>query len=127
MYDYDFDSRGKHMSHVWNRADGTGAMIVAKGSLEGILEHCMIDSQFRGRAMNANAELAARGMLCSPSLVAHVHRYPNSLGRGLTTSASWNCTGYLDFTILSDPAFLPPSRSASALVSCSSSSPEITR
>src|SRR6185437_15010387 len=26
VYDYDFDSRGKHMSHVWNRADGTEAM-----------------------------------------------------------------------------------------------------
>jgi P-type Ca2+ transporter type 2C len=62
VYDYDFDSRGKHMSHVWGRADGTGAMIVAKGALEGVLEHCMIDSESRERAIRANAELAARGM-----------------------------------------------------------------
>ena len=61
-YDYDFDSRGKHMSHVWQRADGTGAVIVAKGALEGVLEHCVIESGSRERAMRANAELAARGM-----------------------------------------------------------------
>lgn len=45
VYDYDFDSRGKHMSHVWKRADGTGAVIVAKGALEGVLEHCMIEGE----------------------------------------------------------------------------------
>ena len=62
VYDYDFDSRGKHISHVWTRADGTGAVIVAKGALEGILEHCMVDSESRGRAIRANAEFASRGM-----------------------------------------------------------------
>ena len=59
VYDHDFDSHGKHMSHVWVRAGGTGAMIVAKGALEGILEHCTIESEARERA---NADLAARGM-----------------------------------------------------------------
>lgn len=62
VYDYDFDSRGKHMSHVWKRAHRTGAIIVAKGALEGILEHCKIESGSRERALSANAELAARGM-----------------------------------------------------------------
>ena len=62
VYDYDFDSRGKHMSHVWNRADGTEALIVAKGALEGVLEHCTIESEARARALRANADLAARGM-----------------------------------------------------------------
>jgi len=62
VYDYDFDSRGKHMSHVWNRTDGTGAVIVAKGALEGVLEHCAIESEARERALCANADLAARGM-----------------------------------------------------------------
>ena len=37
-------------------------MIVAKGALEGILEHCAIDPRARERAIRANAELAARGM-----------------------------------------------------------------
>jgi len=62
VYDYDFDSRGKHMSHVWKRADGTGAVIVAKGALEGVLEHCMIEAGARESALLANADLAARGM-----------------------------------------------------------------
>jgi P-type Ca2+ transporter type 2C len=61
-HDYDFDSRGKHMSHVWGRANGTDAIIVAKGALEGILEHCSIDSAARERAIRMNTELAARGM-----------------------------------------------------------------
>lgn len=34
-HDYDFDPRGKHMSHVWKRSDECGAIIVAKGALEG--------------------------------------------------------------------------------------------
>jgi P-type Ca2+ transporter type 2C len=62
VYDYDFDSQGKHMSHVWRRADGTVAVIVAKGALEGILEHCKIDPDSRQRVINANADIAARGM-----------------------------------------------------------------
>ena len=62
MFDYDFDSRGKHMSHVWSAADGKRATIVAKGALEGVLEHCAIDDTARARAVAANADFAARGM-----------------------------------------------------------------
>ena len=42
IHDYPFDIVGKHMSHVWARRDGEEACIVAKGALEGILEHCAI-------------------------------------------------------------------------------------
>jgi Ca2+-transporting ATPase len=62
VFDYDFDSRGKHMSHVWRRTDGHQATIVAKGALEGVLEHCAIDAGARARAVAANADFAARGM-----------------------------------------------------------------
>ncbi len=62
VFDYDFDPRGKHMSHVWRRADGGQATIVAKGALEGILEHCTIDASDRARALAANTDFAARGM-----------------------------------------------------------------
>ena len=62
VFDYDFDSRGKHMSHVWNAADGRQATIVAKGALEGVLEHCAIDAPARACALAANADFAARGM-----------------------------------------------------------------
>lgn len=62
VYDYDFDSHGKHMSHVWRRTDGTAAVIVAKGALEGILEHCRIDQDSRQRVISANTDIAARGM-----------------------------------------------------------------
>ncbi len=67
VHDYSFDMVGKHMSHVWVRTgsaegDGRQACIVAKGALEGILEHCAIaPAEFR-RAQAANAEMAAQGM-----------------------------------------------------------------
>ena len=65
VYDYDFDSRGKHMSHVWKRADGTGAMIVAKGALEGILEHCTIESGSRERAITRQCGTCRTWNACS--------------------------------------------------------------
>ena len=62
MHDYDFDAHGKHMSHVWERVDGSGALIVAKGALEGLLDHCAADPASRAQAIKANARLAASGM-----------------------------------------------------------------
>ncbi len=66
VHDYPFDIAGKHMSHVWMRAhggDGAGAArIVAKGALEGILEHCAIAPGERERALAMNSDLAGQGM-----------------------------------------------------------------
>ena len=61
LADYDFDPVGKHMSHVWTR-DGGRARIVAKGALEGVLDHCRPDPAARARAEEANTRLAAQGM-----------------------------------------------------------------
>ena len=61
--DHDFDPVGKHMSHVWERADGgPAARVVAKGALEGILEHCAISTEDRAAAEAAQAHLASLGM-----------------------------------------------------------------
>jgi Ca2+-transporting ATPase len=59
VFDYDFDPVGKHMSHVW-RKGGTWR-ITAKGSLEGILEHCAIPASEREAAERENARLASQG------------------------------------------------------------------
>lgn len=63
-YDYQFDPVGKHMSHVWREraGDNPHERIVAKGALEGILEHCALGDGERERAEAAHAELAERGM-----------------------------------------------------------------
>ena len=62
VYDYDFDPVGKHMSHVWRKRDNPKAWrIVAKGALEGILEHCDISDQERSFAERENERLAAHG------------------------------------------------------------------
>lgn len=59
--DFDFDPLGKHMSHVWMKRDDSTFRIVAKGALEGILEHCDISSDERKRAEIENARLALKG------------------------------------------------------------------
>lgn len=62
VHDYDFDLVGRHMSHVWEERGGERGRIVAKGALEGIVEHCRFAPGERERAFETNAELAARGM-----------------------------------------------------------------
>ncbi|MFN7984268.1 MAG: cation-translocating P-type ATPase [Vicinamibacterales bacterium] len=59
--DYDFDPVGKHMSHVWRTQAGR-FVIAAKGSVEGVLAHCVPDGDARQRALSANADLARRGL-----------------------------------------------------------------
>jgi Ca2+-transporting ATPase len=61
-YDHDFDPVGKHMSHVWRERRAPGRWrIVAKGALEGVLEHCGADAAARAAAESANARLASIG------------------------------------------------------------------
>ena len=66
VHDYPFDPAGKHMSHVWSSGEGAGVgnveRIVAKGALEGIVEHCDLTQAEVARAEIANAEMAGRGM-----------------------------------------------------------------
>jgi len=59
--DYDFDPNGKHMSHVWTRRHGSGSRIVAKGALEGILEHCDATDEERRNAHATNRRLGEKG------------------------------------------------------------------
>ena len=65
VYDYPFEPIGKHMSHVWRQkshATDSPMRIVAKGALEGVLEHCEISAEERKRAHLINAELASKGI-----------------------------------------------------------------
>jgi Ca2+-transporting ATPase len=61
VHDYDFDPLGKHMSHVWRSDDGR-ERIVAKGALEGVLEHASSSAEAIARAESVVRELAARGV-----------------------------------------------------------------
>jgi P-type Ca2+ transporter type 2C len=64
LRDHPFDPLGKHMSHVWQSiAKGAHAYarIVAKGALEGVLEHCNLTPEERVHVQSANAELALQG------------------------------------------------------------------
>jgi Ca2+-transporting ATPase len=63
--DHPFDLVGKHMSHVWRSKqykDGSQIRIVAKGSVEGVLEHADISYDERVRVQAENEELASKGI-----------------------------------------------------------------
>jgi Ca2+-transporting ATPase len=61
--DYDFDPVGKHMSHVWHTLDRNEIYLVAaKGAVEGILAHSTPDESARRAVVEANDQLAARGL-----------------------------------------------------------------
>jgi Ca2+-transporting ATPase len=61
--DHDFDPVGKHMSHVWSPAGGQPLIrVVAKGALEGILEHAQIAGAERAAIEQAHARLASEGI-----------------------------------------------------------------
>jgi P-type Ca2+ transporter type 2C len=65
-FDYPFEAVGKHMSHVWISSGAGDAVargrIVAKGALEGILDHCALGPEERERVEAANVVLAEGGM-----------------------------------------------------------------
>jgi len=100
-YDYPFDIVGKHMSHVWMRAPGSGggaaaARIVAKGALEGILEHCRLEPGERERALAMNSELAGQGMrvIAVAGRFAAVGDPKNTDAAGRSFSPTLGCAGF---------------------------------
>jgi Ca2+-transporting ATPase len=63
LRDHDFDPIGKHMSHVFSQAtDASKAWIVAKGALEGILEHSKSSGPERYALEQAHRRLASAGI-----------------------------------------------------------------
>jgi P-type Ca2+ transporter type 2C len=63
IHDYAFDPIGRHMAHVWEGSTGGAGTqrIVAKGAIEGVLEHCALGGEETERAMREHARLAADG------------------------------------------------------------------
>ena len=61
--DHSWDARGKHMSHVWQTDPRSPDLVVAaKGSVEGILEHCALPEGGRTEAEARHSALAASGL-----------------------------------------------------------------
>ena len=61
-HDYDFEPAGKHLTHVWLQRSGDVVRVVAKGALEGVLEHCEATPAERAHAAAENALLAGQGV-----------------------------------------------------------------
>ncbi len=59
--DWPFDPVAKYLTHVWRLADGTHR-VVAKGSLEGILQHSTWDAPTCAAVDAANSALTSDGM-----------------------------------------------------------------
>jgi len=60
--DYPFERTGKHMTHVWRSAAHEMWCVVAKGAIEGILEHCRATPLQLRRAELENERLASDGI-----------------------------------------------------------------
>ena len=89
------------MSHVWMRAPGNegvsaGARIVAKGALEGILEHCKAEPGDRERALALNSELAGQGMrvIAVAGRFADAGDPANAGATGMTGSVARTSAGF---------------------------------
>ncbi|MGH9443268.1 MAG: cation-translocating P-type ATPase [Thermoanaerobaculia bacterium] len=61
--DHSWDSRGKHMTHVWQTEPLSSHLVVsAKGAFEGILEHCALTPKAMEQARARHTSLAAAGL-----------------------------------------------------------------
>lgn len=60
-WDYAFEPRGKHMSHVWEFNHSERAVIAMKGSVEGVLEHCSITEKDRLKIQSWVDQYAGQG------------------------------------------------------------------
>lgn len=59
-WDYPFESRGKHMSHVWKNSTAQFC-IAMKGAIEGVLEHCQTPQEERSKILKLTEQLAGQG------------------------------------------------------------------
>jgi Ca2+-transporting ATPase len=84
--DHSWDALGKHMSHVWRADQDSSSLVVsAKGSVEGILEHCALTPERRRQAIDRHATLAAAGLRVLA--VAGKSEPSTTLGRAADESA----------------------------------------
>jgi len=50
-FDYPFELKGKHMSHVWRNTLNERMILSMKGAVEGVLEHCLLDENLREKIL----------------------------------------------------------------------------
>jgi Ca2+-transporting ATPase len=60
-WDYPFELKGKHMSHVWMHQQNNQTIMAMKGSVEGVLEHCEHDQGTQDQIHARVAFWAAQG------------------------------------------------------------------
>lgn len=60
VYDYPFETQGKHMTHIWSNVQGE-FVLAMKGAVEGVLEHCDATENERSEILKAVNHLASEG------------------------------------------------------------------
>lgn len=61
LWDYPFDLQDKYMSHVWLHKSMKQMQISMKGSIEGVLQHCLLTQEEKKKIEKTSAEVAAQG------------------------------------------------------------------
>lgn len=95
-WDYAFDAIGKHMAHVWVHSETGTTRIAMKGAVEGVLDHCAIDSDARRRVHDEVNAIAGQGK----RILALASREGPSTGNRETDESGLTLLGLL---IYSDP------------------------
>ena len=114
-WDYPFELKGKHMSHVWKNKINGEYIIVMKGSVEGVLEHCLIDSMLKDQIAERVRFWASKGK----RLLGLARRIGNCNGNRFHDEASLEFIGIL---IFSDPV---RQSAKNAVIKCQESGIEI--
>jgi Ca2+-transporting ATPase len=95
-WDYPFELKGKHMSHVWKNKINSEFIIAMKGSVEGVLEHCLVDSNLKDQIAERVTFWASKGK----RLLGLARRIGNCNGDRFHDEANLEFIGIL---IFSDP------------------------
>lgn len=102
-YDYPFEYEGKHMTHVWatkqsdNLKDSDKFLVVMKGAVEGILDHCELSASHRKIYLQELEAIAKNGKRVLGVAYKWVH---DSIGDRLIDEQNLI---FLGFLIFSDP------------------------
>lgn len=59
--DYPFEIVGKHMSHVWSQTQVGNGILVMKGAVEGVLEHCLFEGDEKNIIIEKVDSFASQG------------------------------------------------------------------
>lgn len=103
LYDFPFDPSGKHMTHVWNNNEQV--LVALKGSVEGIIQHCLLSKNEIQEIQNITNQLSAKGkrILGLAGVIKPKSNFSNENWKTQDRSVFESDLNFYGFLIFSDP------------------------